>query len=504
MRANVMHGDCLDRLRLLESSSADSLVTDPPAGISFMGRAWDGDKGGRKQWIAYMAERFAECLRVLKPGAHGVVWALPRTSHWTATALEDAGFEIRDVVTHLFGSGFPKSLNVSKAIDKRRDDEPDVRKVCRWLRSHMEAASKTAAEVAEHFGVHSRMVDHWAARDTDSQPALPKLEQWDALRELLAFGGEMDAEVLRLNLRKGEPGEAWKERPVTGRVEEWADRTNFMITSRDGLSRDTAVSEIAKQWDGWGTALKPASEHWILVRKPLEGTVVANVLAHGTGALNIDGCRIAGAKPATTRGAGGQHGAISPLGAQGRIEDDGKGRWPANVVMDPEAGALLDEQSGPCKTGAGGTTKRNDNSPVYQGPASSQDRQTVGYADTQTGASRFFYCAKPSTAERGAGLYYRNDHETVKSVDLCRWLARLVTPPTGVVLDPFAGSGTVGIAATLEGFRYVGIEQQAEHAATARLRIEHWMRHGERSVDVAKTRAKQTHSALSGQTELFT
>ena len=114
----LIHEDCLEQLKLLEDESVDSLITDPPAGISFMGKDWDGDKGGRAQWITWMSEVMSECLRVMKPGAHGLVWAIPRTSHWTATALEDAGFEIRDVVTHIFGSGFPKSHDISKAIDK--------------------------------------------------------------------------------------------------------------------------------------------------------------------------------------------------------------------------------------------------------------------------------------------------------------------------------------------------------------------------------------------------
>lgn len=205
----LINDDCLTALKAMSDNSVDSLVTDPPAGISFMGKDWDKDKGGRDQWIAWMTEVMAECLRVMKPGAHGLVWAIPRTSHWTATALEDAGFEVRDVVTHLFGSGFPKSLDISKAIDK--------------------AAGQVGPIIGKNPAYREKQLEHDA--------------QWEtAMRPLHKHG------------------------PAT---------------------------EEAKQWQGFGTALKPASEHWVLVRKPCsEKTVAANVLKHGCGGLNIDQTRI--------------------------------------------------------------------------------------------------------------------------------------------------------------------------------------------------------------------
>ncbi len=343
----IYNGDCLEILKTLKSNSVHSLVTDPPAGIGFMGKGWDSDKGGRAQWIAWMTEVMAEAMRVLKPGAHGLVWALPRTSHWTATALEDAGFEVREVVTHLFGTGFPKSLDVSKAIDKAAGAEREV--IC------------------------------------------------------------------------------------------------------------------ARQWQGWGTALKPASEHWILVRKPLgEKTVAANVLKHGTGGINIDGCRIEGAKPATTRGAGGGNGAYSPLPAQGRIEDDGLGRFPANLILDEEAAALLDEQSG-LNCGAAAPVRKKD-TPATTNIENIKPHTSVGddgksYRGDSGGASRFFYVAKASKADKGAD----NTHPTVKSTALMGYLIKLVTPPGGVVLDPFMGSGSTGVAAAKQGFGFVGIEQSPEY-----------------------------------------
>ncbi len=191
----IIHGDSAWDLQELDDNTIDALVTDPPAGISFMGEDWDGDKGGRKQWIEWMTGIMSQCHRVMKPGAHGLVWALPRTSHWTATALEDAGFEVRDVVTHLFGSGFPKSLNVSKAIDKAAGAEREVIGSKGYLVPNIKGNKYNAAEG--------------------------------------------DSEV-------------------------------YYITA--------PATDNAKKWDGWGTALKPASEHWILVRKPCsEKTVAARV-----------------------------------------------------------------------------------------------------------------------------------------------------------------------------------------------------------------------------------
>lgn len=284
-------GDCVEVTRGMAAESVDAVVCDPPAGIAFMNRAWDHDRGGRRQWIAWLAEVMAECLRVAKPGAHALVWALPRTSHWTATAIEDAGWEIRDVITHHFGSGFPKSLDVSKAIDKARND--DVRPVCRFLRAAMDRAGMSAQGIAALFGFHSRMVDHWAARDTDSQPTVPTTEQWAALKDVLAFDDSMDAEVERLNARKGEVGDAYRDAEVVG--EHTGDAPGLAgerFAVSDRLVR-AAATEAARQWSGFGTALKPASEHWILARKPPDGTVAANVQAHGTGAINIDACRVA-------------------------------------------------------------------------------------------------------------------------------------------------------------------------------------------------------------------
>lgn len=394
----IYQGDSLGVLKGLEADSVDSLVTDPPAGISFMGKGWDSDKGGREAWVTWMTELMTECLRVLKPGAHGLVWALPRTSHWTATALENAGFEVRDVVTHLFGTGFPKSLDISKAIDKAAGAEREV----------TQKGQRSAARP-----------------------------------EML---GQSQGKAYRLN------GDASITAPAT---------------------------DAAREWQGFGTALKPASEHWILVRKPLgEKTVAANVLRHGTGGVNIDGCRVSGAPRNPGFKDPGSSGIWSNQANQNLVGyESPTGRFPANLVLSHNPGCGdqcedgcavggLDGQSGTLKSG--GFTEgvvQKARSPKSKGAES--ERIRTARSPDSGGASRFFYVAKASKSDRGEG----NTHPTVKSSSLMAYLVRLVTPPKGVVLDPFMGSGSTGVAAEKEGFEFIGIEQDESYFAIAGKRL---------------------------------
>jgi len=300
----LIHDDCLNYLRSIDDNHFDALITDPPAGIGFMGKEWDKDKGGRDQWINWMQSIMQDVLRVLKPGAHGLVWALPRTSHWTAFACEKAGFEIRDIVNHIFGSGFPKSLNLG---------------------------------------------------------------------------------------------------------------------------------------NGQGTALKPAHEHWILVRKPLsEKTIAANVLKHETGGLNIDASRI------------------------GLVQ----GRFPANLVLSEAAANELDEHSGVLKSGAM-KPEPKQMSVQPTGWKTSARHQSGNFLANEGGASRFFYVAKASKSDKGA----ENTHPTVKSTKLMEYLIKLITPSNGIILDPFMGSGSTGVAAKRLGFQFVGIEKEKEYFDLAFKRI---------------------------------
>jgi site-specific DNA-methyltransferase (adenine-specific) len=391
----VIEGDCLEHMAAMPDASVDSIVTDPPYGLGFMGREWDALPPGLP-WAR-------ECLRVLKPGGHLLAFGGTRTYHRLACAIEDAGFEIRDCLAWLYGSGFPKSLDVSKAIDK------------------------AAGAERETIGPNPTYRDSEAARATQ---------------------------------------EKWNGAVLSG-----------VITA--------PATPDAETWQGWGTALKPAHEPIVLARKPLAGTVAANVLAHGTGALNVDGCRIENGEQwqgssdpsATTNG----YGPGDEDGWKGnwtkRSESHAAGRWPANVCLDPEAAAMLDEQTGEMRDGVavqrngggqkpfGGIAAREGRTGLGGGQA----RDDAGYGGSG-GASRFLYVAKASSEERNRGGT-RNTHPTVKPVELMRWLCRLITPPGGTVLDPFTGSGTTGIAAMREGFRFIGIEREPDYVAIARARI---------------------------------
>lgn len=401
MTWKIQTGDCLDLLHALESDSIHAIVTDPPAGIGFMGKDWDKDRGGRDNWIAWMTSVAVECQRVLKPGGHALVWALPRTSHWTATAWEDAGFQVRDRIAHVFGTGFPKSLDVSKAIDRAAGAE---RKVIGPSRRHA-----GGIEWGPGRGAGDKVVP------METAPASP----------------------------------------------------------------------AAKRWQGYGTALKPAVEDWWVFRKPLIGTVAANVLEHGTGGLNVDVCRVGNSKrvPGSCGTIGnrvygsGIGGAYS--GPVGSGFDPSIGRFPPHLLL----------------------THHNDCGDVCVDgcPVAEMDASAKYFP-------AFRYQAKPSTREKSAGLEHResmtggeatgrkdgsagtrspragagrngnarNPHPTVKPIELMRWLCRLVTPPGGTVLDPFSGSGTTGCAAVLEGFDFIGFEQSDEFAEVARERIRHW------------------------------
>lgn len=423
----IIHGDCMEELKKLSSNSIDSLITDPPAFINFMGKSWDSDRGGRDQSIAWLTEVMVEALRVLKPGAHGLVWAIPRTSHWTMTALENAGFEVRDVVTHLFGSGFPKSHNISKSIDNQ-------------------------------LGVE--------------QTVIGKLKNPASTNRVSTMG------------RPEQSGSGWNEEP----------------------NETAPTSDLAKKYSGWGTALKPAAEFWVLVRKPIaERTVAANVIKYGTGGINIDASRIGSADPDLNRKSRANKVTQSLTQVQMTTEDSIsstlQGRFPANLVLDEDAASALDEQSGVSKSGK--PSKRNiacgfnpSGQKIYG--SSEGVKETVEYADSG-GASRFFYVAKASKKDKNNGLEgmakkdkptlnkyakpsegrtapkngspQENFHPTVKSTTLMQYLIRLITPVGGVVLDPFMGSGSTGVAAKALGFEFIGIEKQIEYVEIAEKRI---------------------------------
>jgi site-specific DNA-methyltransferase (adenine-specific) len=404
----VHTGDCRDVLRDYPADHFDSIVSDPPYGLTFMGKGWDRGVPGVEFW--------QEALRVAKPGAHLLAFGGTRTFHRLTVAIEDAGWEVRDCVMWLYGSGFPKSHDVSKAIDR--------------------AAGERGEKVGER-----------------------------------TFGKTSTGQ-----------GSGWNVNEVaaTGRQEVFAPAT-----------------DDARAWQGWGTALKPAWEPVIVARKPLSGTVADNVLRYGTGALNIDGCRV-GAESTIRVSNAGTNGAGWRIGKHDHVNGSNEGRWPANVMHDGSAEVVA---------GFPQTTSGDLNRTSGQRPSgfAMGAQENIGYKGDSGSAARFFYCSKASRTDREEGCDHlparsgadaverdegsaglqspragagrtadtvRNFHPTVKPTDLMRYLCRLVTPPAGLVLDPFCGSGSTGKAALLEGLRFVGVDLDPAHVAIAEARCQ--------------------------------
>ena len=477
-------------MRKLEESSIDAIVTDPPYGLKFMGKEWDdaGDGQQQQEWHRLWA---VEALRVLKPGGHLLAFGGSRTYHRLASAVEDAGFEIRDQIMWLYGSGFPKSLNVSKAIDKHGGYPHLAKKIGAAIK---EAREKRGLSMSECDKLYCGGTTNWSwyegrptgQRAPDSNTFKMISNDWPELAKLADVVKEAAREVV--GTRTTGIGTGNGSTPIMG------DSVNKDLTA-------PATSD-AKKWSGWGTALKPAHEPIVVARKPLIGTVAANVLEHGTGALNIDGCRV------EEQWGGSSKRINSPetkqvYGTYNKVETQqhDQGRWPANIILDEEAGALLDEQSGERKSG-GRNGKRSGKALFGNG----SDGTEVGnpMSPTSGGASRFFYCPKAGKKERNAGLdgfeYKRsgtermnnsdgrkeelnesdrttltkNIHPTVKPIALMAYLCRLVTPPGGTILDPFLGSGSTGCAAIEEGFDFIGIEREKEYVAICQARLAYW------------------------------
>jgi DNA modification methylase len=428
--ARVVLGDCRDVLRTLADNSVDSVVTDPPYEIGFMGRSWDGTG------VAYDVTVWEECLRVLKPGGHILAFGGSRTWHRLAVAVEDAGFEIRDSIAWIYGSGFPKSLDVSKAIDKsdakvaRR--ARDLRFV-KWMRASGLTASK-CDQILKSAGVISQTSSRAIHYFNDGQPQVPTEEMFKLLRPHLPA---VPDDIERLVFDRTVESKNFAEREVIGQRPQRGSPVGVVAfnTADSETELITAASTAeAQQWSGWGTALKPAFEPVVVGRKPFgKGVTVAeNVLAWGVGGLNIDASRVKYKSGEVDFSEQQKQSADNPLQIGGAKPGDvvqiykPEGRWPANVILDEVTAGLVDKQSG-------------------ENP------------------SRFFYVAKTSKRDRNEGLETPSTHPTVKPTALMRYLIKLVTPPGGTVLDPFTGSGSTGKAALLDGFKFVGAELTEEY-----------------------------------------
>lgn len=394
---NLLQGDSLKKLKELDDNSIDSVVTDPPYGLKFMNKKWDHQVPSTELW--------REVYRVLKPGGHLLSFAGTRTYHRMAVNIEDAGFEIRDQLQWLYGSGFPKSMNISKAIDK-------------------------------------------------------------------AAGAKREVVGLAVN-----------SYPDSGRKDIHRKGGGKVFNQGEGLGQNVITAPAtpeAKQWDGFGTALKPANEPIVLARKPLsEKTVAKNVLKWRTGGLNIDGCRVGpnpGYKYKNGHGGNSFSAGKGVDGTRSEPVESTQGRWPANVLLDETAAEVLDKQTqhlhgaGSARKGSKNPRKENHQASSYTMNRNTGDMHRFGDSG---GASRFFYVAKASKKERTNKGEVENKHPTVKPIKLMAYLARLVTPPGGTVLDPFMGSGSTGLAAVQEGFSFVGVELDGEYFDIAKARLKY-------------------------------
>jgi len=457
--ADLWHGDCIETMRLLEPESVDAVITDPPYALEFMNRSWDTFKTedrvklrGFEVWCEQWA---AEALRVLKPGGFLLAFGSARTAHRLTSGIENAGFEIRDGIAWLYSSGFPKNLDVSKALDKQRHNRAELLQFTEWARAARDAAGITNPAIDRAFGF-AGMAGHWT---TDGQqPAVPTLEQVPQLLELFGLTlaevpDEIRSLIVELNGQKGQPGAAWLDREVTGQHTKIAHAAGWRAKfSEKGETaapaaerRDLAATELSRKWQGWGTALKPSFEPIVLARKPLVGTVATNITVHGVGAINVEANRTPSADPLTPEDA----------------------RWPANALLthaptiDTDTGEAIGDA---CGNGC------VDGCPVLLLEEQRRD------------AARFFpafrYEAKAPTSERPTVIDEQGNtlqHPTVKPLDLMRHLVRLFVPAGGTVLEPFAGSGTTLEACLIEGVSVIGIELDGAHLPLIekRLKKEH-------------------------------
>jgi DNA modification methylase len=498
----VLCGDSAEVLRGYPDAFFDSVVCDPPYGLSkepniaevltkwVAGETYDHGHGGfmGKAWDSFVPhpDLWREVFRVLKPGGHALVFAGTRTQDLMTIALRLGGFEIRDVIEWLYFSGFPKSMDVGKAFDRRRTEDLGANaKVARFIVDAMEREGKTRSDICAHFNAEN-IAQQWTTYWTDGavKPRVPKLDQWAELKEILSLSDEMDAEVWRLNGRKGKPGDSWADREFIEHKSTGLGQVGYAndgIDASGGLYKKefdltAPAPELARKWDGWGTTLKPAHEPIIVARKPLGGTVAETVEKFGTGAINIDGCRIGeGLGVIRERKASSEFGQSSGWNEHkntNTVYDGTAGRFPANcITLDENAFYSPYFNVTPrevCKKAS--KADRNAN---WMGNEVEGEVKTSGTHNSvgrdMTNPRNAMGAGERARIERGepAQIPQKNNHPTVKPIALMAWLIRLVTPPGGVVLDPFAGSGTTPVAAKREGFGYVGIEREQEYVDIA-------------------------------------
>lgn len=500
----IFHGDNIQVLKTLPDNSVDSVVTDGPYGLKFMGKNWDEDVPSVELW--------KEVYRIIKPGGYVLSFGSPRTYHRMATKLEDVGFEIRDQIMWVYGSGFPKSHDIGKAIDKNYGRlDYDLSMIKTKLKDLYKSSGKTMNKIDEECGFRASGYLRIEHRDDDGWgEALPTLERWIKISEVINCNIEIFNEY-KSYFEKA-------EREIIGKGNAgFLENNQIFDLQNEGYGYyniTKSKTPEGQKWEGWGTALKPSHEPICMARKPFKGSASKNVLKWSTGGININDCRIEfedTKNPATNplyrqendykmpKKGEESKGSVSFKSSKNNISS--KGRFPANIIFDDFAGEILDKQSGKCGNG----WKKNYGEIYYKGKQYNSSTNQCIYGGEYTGentysdnggASRFFYCPKPSKKEKeeglksfpvkssGIGSTYagkqnssnisgyperktnpkKNFHPTVKPKALMQYLIRLVTPKGGVTLDPFFGSGTSGISVLKErDFKFIGIEKEKEY-----------------------------------------
>lgn len=487
----ILNQSCLDAMDSMEENSIDAIVTDPPYEIGFMGKKWDNTG------IAFSVETWQKALRVLKPGGYLLAFNHSRTFHRMMVAIEDAGFELRDTIMYLYGSGFPKSHNISKAIDKKGGNPLIVKEIAEALKLAREEKGLSKSYCDEMF---CNLSTNWSWYEGRNGVArIPNEETFNKICELFPSLNKYKEDIKELQTIIGSKMQT-NGVPLpnqTGRKQQ-----EFDIT--------TPTSDLAKQWKGYGTALKPAFEPIVMARKPFKTTVAENILKYGVGGINIDECRIGNEEIKTSVGAG--FGGSFEGGTKERIESISQGRFPANIIHNGNEETISGFPN--TKSGDSNGFVGKDTNKIFGKYQNNIINKDNIYAD-EGSASRYFYTAKASVKDRDEGLddfetkaygqsggaqqsiregkdeyiqenhiglnkikHRKNIHPTVKPTDLMQYLIRLVAPKGAIILDPFMGSGSTGKAAMIENternanYHFIGIDLEKEYCDIAKARIE--------------------------------
>ena len=497
----LYNGSMLDMLEVIEPLTIDSIVCDPPYELNFMGKGWDNSG------IAFQPDTWKKCYEVLKPGGYLLAFGGSRTFHRIACAIEDAGFEIRDTIMWLYGSGFPKSMDISKQIDKKPYSK-EREEIKKYIQEYINKSDKTRKQIDDECGFTACSYTRISYREDDGWgSAIPNEEKWNIMKKVLGFDDKWDWYIKEA------------EREVIGKKESGCfnneEKDRYTIGSSKSLEVDITIpsTDLAKQWQGWGTALKPSFEPIIVARKPFKGSLVDNVIEYGVGGINIDECRV---ETTDIRKGGSEVIGITGF-SKGKQDIYTGGRFPANTILTYDETDFNEVCGGFPQSKSKGAFPKKINGKSNITFRSDEERENRIELNDSGSASRYFYCAKASKKDRdegldsfeikgakellnrqensdgaswngkyssgnayaGSGAPKKNTHPTVKPTELMQYLVRLVSPNGATILDPFNGSGSTGKAVMYENkernknYKYIGIELTDEYLPIAKARIEY-------------------------------